>query len=528
VRARPRRGALGLRGRIVGVVVVCTVATLGVAAIALLGPLENSLRKAARTTLQHEMRIARRTFRHLSFDRIALFAPPGGVPAALASEYAAGARQRKALISAEQALDAQIGATASVWGYVDPSGQSRPLLPPAARPDAGATGSDDDGNTTMPGTLRVVAAASRSGAPVYDFHSSGGTEFIDAAAPLQDGRYLVVRKPINDIPDAVHAVRQAFLYAVLAGLVLSLLLGISLAARLVRRLRELRVSALQIADGGAGPAVPEDRGRDEIGDLARSFATMQRRLAHQEEARRAFVATASHELRTPLTSLEGMLELLDDDLRGGDPDLDDARSLLASARAQSRRLARLAADLLDLSRIDAEVELRSEPIELAELCRAVLAEFELGTRARGVRTALEESRSAIWALGDPGSVARILRILLDNAVRVSAPGSEVTVGLAHAPRPTLSVRDRGPGVQEAEREVIFERFHRGQATGGDAGFGLGLAIGRELAVRMGGSLGLDPADGPGARFTLTLAPAPVPEGESVPALTLSPRSGAAN
>ena len=96
------------------------------------------------------------------------------------------------------------------------------------------------------------------------------------------------------------------------------------------------------------------------------------------------MATASHELRTPLTSLDGMLELLDDDLCSGDADIDDARALLARARAQSRRLGRLAADLLDLSRLDAQVELRSEPVELGELSRAVLAEFELGTDERGI------------------------------------------------------------------------------------------------------------------------------------------------
>ncbi len=500
------RGALGLRGRIVGVVVVCTVVTLGVAAIALLGPLENSLRKAAKDTLSSQLGGAKKTFARLSYQDISLFSPPGGGQPSLASVYQAGVHERQVLFSHEQALQAQTGAVVGVRGYLDPSGQSRPVLTSLPRQDTAATGSDDDSGE-QPVAYGDVATAARVHGFAYGFHSTGGQEYIDAAIPIgRAGLFLVARKTLGDIPDAVHAVRQAFLYAVLAGLALSLLLGVSLAARLVRRLRELRVSAQQIAESGATVPVPvpADRGRDEIGDLARSFATMQRRLAHQEQARRAFVATASHELRTPLTSLEGMLELLDDDLREGQPDLADARSLLASARAQSRRLARLAADLLDLSRIDAEVDLRSEPIELGELCRAVLAEFELGTRARGVATALEESHSGIWALGDPGSVARILRILLDNAVRVSPSGSDVTVELSHEPRPTMSVRDHGPGVEEAERDVIFERFHRGRATGGDAGFGLGLAIGRELAERMGGTLVLDVVDGPGARFTLTL------------------------
>jgi len=80
----------------------------------------------------------------------------------------------------------------------------------------------------------------------------------------------------------------------------------------------------------------------------------------------------------------------------------------------------------------------------------------------------------------------------------------------------LSVRDYGPGVPPSERALIFERFKRGSATGGQAGFGLGLAIGRELAHRMGGELVLDEHGGPGARFTLRLALARAPEQGRVP------------
>ena len=188
---------------------------------------------------------------------------------------------------------------------------------------------------------------------------------------------LVVRKSIEEIAGAVAAVRHAFEIGALVAILLTVLLAIPLAGTLVSRLQRLRQAALQLAIGGTVGSFPADRARDEVGDLARSFSIMQRRLRQQEEARRAFVATASHELRTPLASLEGMLELLADDLQAEQPDLDDAAALLDRARVQSRRLARLAADLLDLSRIDAEVSLRSEPIELGELGRAVLAEFEL-------------------------------------------------------------------------------------------------------------------------------------------------------
>ena len=160
--------------------------------------------------------------------------------------------------------------------------------------------------------------------------------------------------------------------------------------------------------------------------------------------------------------------------------------------------------------------MRSEPVELGELSRAVLAEFELGTADRGIATELDEGAGAVWALGDPGSVARILRILLDNAVRVTPEGTKVKVELRNGSGAAMTVSDQGPGVPAEERELIFERFKRGRDTAGQAGFGLGLAIGRELAERMGGVLLLEESDGPGARFTLHLPAAQAPHEEPLP------------
>ena len=117
---------------------------------------------------------------------------------------------------------------------------------------------------------------------------------------------------------------------------------------------------------------------------------------------------------------------------------------------------------------------------------------------------LDDATGPVWALGDPGSVARITRILLDNAVRASPEGAAITVRLRGAEAAELSVCDSGPGIPMRERELIFERFQRGQSRGPEAGFGLGLAIGRELAERMGGELVLEDRDRPGAMFTLRL------------------------
>ena len=502
--ARPRRGALGLRGRIVGAVLVTTVATLGVAAVALLGPLQTKLRSADKATLTKEVGTSATAAFTQADPGVAILRFTPTTSPALIAEQQRGQRAYTDLLAQEHSLGTPIGASeVTLLGYP----QSPQQLTIVATKDEDIAEADqfDD-----------ALSALRKDRAIYGFGSIQGTDYVRAAIPFTaDGArwVLVVRKPLDDVSAAVATVRNAFITAALAGVALTLILAIPLAATLVRRLRQLRQASLRLALGGPAVEFPEDRARDEVGDLARAFATMQRRLRQQEDARRAFVATASHELRTPLTSLDGMLELLDDDLRSGELDRDDALSLLERARAQSRRLGRLAADLLDLSRLDAEVELRSEPVELGELSRAVLAEFELGTADRGIVTGLDESAGAVWALGDPGSVARILRILLDNAVRASPDGGEIRVELRDGSRAAMTVSDHGPGVPVEERELIFERFQRGRDTAGQAGFGLGLAIGRELAERMGGELVLEDSDGPGARFTLRLPVAQAPHEE---------------
>ena len=325
---------------------------------------------------------------------------------------------------------------------------------------------------------------------------------------------LVAKKPLTDVTTTVGQVRTAFLAAALAGLAVALVLGTALATTLTRRIGRLRSAALRITEEGPDAPEPRDATRDEIGDLARAFAAMQEALRRQESARRAFVATASHELRTPLTSLQWTLELLDEDLHEQRPDLGDAQRQVASAQVELRRLGRLAAELLDLSRLDADVELRCEPVELGELSRAVGAEFEVRARDQDVTLDVAPPIGPCWARGDPGAIARIARILLDNALRFAPRREAVRVVAAyHGEHATLEVADRGPGVPPEERELIFERFQRGTATGGEGGFGLGLAIGRELAERQGGTLALAPSDGRGARFVLSL-PIEMPAGSA--------------
>jgi signal transduction histidine kinase len=458
----------GLRPRLLAALVLTSAVSLGFAAIALLSPLQNSLRADGVTSVLATVAAAMPAFQEIEPSPTSL----GGLnPTSLRHQV--------------RSLELRSGGRVEVFDE---------HLKPVENIDT---------------DLSVTVIEARLSLSTHKRVRTIENGDLIVAQPVQiAGRAFVVevRRHLAYVEEATRVVTGVFLKATAVGLAVALLLGIGLSATLVRRLERLRNATRDLDhDGMYGPETPQDNSRDEIGELARAFAGLQVRLRHQESARRAFVATASHELRTPLTSLDGMLELLADDLATDPLDVEDARERLAGAQEQSRRLGHLAADLLDLSRIDAGVELRSEPIELFELARAVAAEFDRRASERAVTLTIEPPATSCWAEGDPGSVARIVRILLDNALRAAPPGSPVTlVVTGDAQWTRIEVRDKGSGVLADERELIFERFQRGSGRGGEGGFGLGLAIGRELATRMGGTLDLVDQTQPGAVFRLRM------------------------
>ncbi len=218
---------------------------------------------------------------------------------------------------------------------------------------------------------------------------------------------------------------------------------------------------------------------------------MRIRLAGLDHARREFVANASHELRTPLFSLGGFLELLEDE------ELDEPtrREFLDTMSGQVRRLTKLADDLLDLSKLDAgRLHMETQPVDLASLAGAAVGEF--AGVARASEHPLEYAGDGdVAGRGDPQRVLQIVRILLENALVHTPPGTpvEVSVRGAHG-RAEIAVTDGGPGISVEDRAELFERFYRGDSTKA-SGSGLGLAIAKELAELMGGRIELESKPG---------------------------------
>jgi signal transduction histidine kinase len=474
----PRGRRLGLRWRLTAALTFVSALTLAVATLVLLLPLDRRLRADALDTLEQTALAARQSFAELPDRKV----HPGS----------------QALTTAVTSLHRRTRADVLVAGA-----DGAVLV--ATEPDEVAD------------TFPIATRALREHRVVHDVVGSGDDAEAEAAVPVRADHVtfaLVVRRPLVAVTGTADVVERGLILAAIVSMVLAVTTGILLARRLVRRLDALRDTALRFGDYSASVEVLPDSSTDEIGDLTRAFATMQRQLREQEQARRRFVATASHELRTPLTSLRLMLGLLAEQLEGDEPDLGDARSQISSAQRQTDRLGQLAGSLLDLSRLDAGLPPRRELMPLDDTCRAVVAEFALRAETAGVRIALATPERC-WAIADPGGVAQIVRILLDNALRYSPPGADVDVEVAMPGGiPIVSVSDAGPGVAAEDRERIFWRFERGRETAGDSGFGLGLAIGRELAHRMDGDLRLDETEA-GARFVLTLVAAPAAELEAL-------------
>jgi signal transduction histidine kinase len=307
---------------------------------------------------------------------------------------------------------------------------------------------------------------------------------------------------------AIHSATELRVITIFS-IIASLLITQIVADGLTAPLREMTAVARAMAGGDYSRRVARVR-RDEVGELAGTFNRMAADLAASDRHRKELVANVSHELRTPIAALRAVLENVVDGVSAADPET------MRLALQQTERLGKLVSQLLDLSRLDSgAVRLDAKRFEVWPYLSAALKTASLGmgtgrgTRPRAradVPLHLDVSPPDLVAYADGERLHQVVANLVDNAVKHSPPGGRVTVRARGGAVPgslELDVVDEGPGIPEADRGRVFERFHRGSHPGGDGGTGLGLAIARWAVDLHGGRI--EVAESPrGCRIHVTL------------------------
>lgn len=288
------------------------------------------------------------------------------------------------------------------------------------------------------------------------------------------------------------------------GIVSAVGFAISVSRPLTEDLERLADIADHVAKGGVEGPVFIKR-QDEVGRLARSIDEMVERLdvAQRErqanvQARQAFFTSVGHDLRTPLASMQAAVEALQDGLAA------DPEHYLASMEREIGVLSALVEDIYLLARIESGgFEANVSMVDLTELADEAIDVLRPLAERKAVSFQLQSPRP-VMALGGPEALGRVIRNLLDNAVRHSPDGAEIVVAVGADGSPSVTVVDQGAGFAPDFVDVAFDRFTRSDAARmrDNGGSGLGLAIARGFVTALDGEMWAEP--GPGGKIGFRL------------------------
>jgi signal transduction histidine kinase len=280
------------------------------------------------------------------------------------------------------------------------------------------------------------------------------------------------------------------------------LLGSGLVAhRLTQSLGTLSAATAAVAAGSFEARIAVE-GKDEVGQLARSFNTMARELRRMEETKEEFFASVSHELRSPLTSIREGAHLLRERVSG--PLNDRQRRLVEIIAAGSDRLLGLVNQILEVSRLRAGVlPIQRTRLDLGRVVTRAVEELKPTADQAGVSLERERVGEDVWLTGDEDRLLQIVVNLVSNAIRFTRRGGRVVVRLVSTGGELeIQVEDTGIGIPSGELPYVFEPYRQAHADRG--GTGLGLAIVRGVAQAHGGRVTVESQEGKGSRFTVLL------------------------
>lgn len=327
-------------------------------------------------------------------------------------------------------------------------------------------------------------------------------DFSLASRVLPDGRLIQVARSTDSRAVLLAPLRADFAGIGAVALLLSLTAGTLLSWRATRPLREVARTARRILDEEDPAArIPAPAGSGELAVLARQLNTLLDKNATHVRVLRETLDDLAHDMRTPLTRLRGTAELALRD--GGNPT--DARTALASCIDETDRVLHLLETLLDVSAAEAgALTLRRERVDLRALAARAADLYREVAEQKNITLELSEGGAA-EVDADPVRIGQALSNLVDNALKYTPEGGRVTIASSgEAGAAILTVTDNGPGVPLNEREAVWRRLYRGDASRSQRGLGLGLTLVRAVAEAHGGSATVADAPAGGARFQLRL------------------------
>jgi two-component system OmpR family sensor kinase len=346
-----------------------------------------------------------------------------------------------------------------------------------------------------------VVTALNSGQPVEGRTIAGGHDLLYAARLLGD-QVIVLTRAAGVGASDWRPFLGSFVLAGLVGAGVAAVASLLLARAIGRPVRRAAEATRRLAAGESPAALPVE-GYDELAMLSSSFNDMAAQLARAREAEQSFLLSVSHELKTPLTAIRGYAEALDEGAV-------DPKEAAAVIQVEAARLERLVQDLLDLARVNQRTfTVRREPVDLSDVAREAGRRYEQRARTFGVSLEVDAPAPAP-AIGDDDRLLQAVSNLVENALRCTPASGSVRVAATPG---LISVEDTGPGLSPGDLPRAFERFYLHGRYGGErpVGTGLGLALVKELAEAMGGSVDVDSPTGSGTTFTIRLSAWRVPK-----------------
>ncbi|HJE52348.1 MAG TPA: HAMP domain-containing histidine kinase [Tessaracoccus flavescens] len=403
------------------------------------------------------------------------------------------------LISVAQGASSSIVSTLTNSGVLSPdsAGTSGGLLG-VVSPDGTIMRPQGQESGLSAGPEEIAVARLQSGSSARTADVSG-TSYRVVSVPLrvnENQLYAVTyARPTTALQATLSSLWIVLLTAGLLGIVATTLAALWATRAVLAPVRRLSQAVKSVTQTDQLNPI-RIYGRDDLGELTKSFNTMLKSLQTSREQQRQLIADAGHELRTPLTSMRTNLELLvADDKSGMLPE--GARSeVLADVSAQLGEFSALVGDLVALTRDD-HLTKPHEPLDLSEVTESALER----ARRRGPTINFDVSIEPTPVMGDPSSLERAITNLLDNAIKFSPPEGTIIVDLHDG---ALTIIDSGPGIEEDDLPLIFDRFYRSDKARNTPGTGLGLSIVAHTADAHGGTVRASNAVEGGAKFVLKI------------------------